>query len=156
MKNIYIESTIPGYLTARPSRDIVLAGKQETTREWWSRYAKQLNLYTSFVCLDESGMGDPEAAAKRLEVLRNVVVLEFTEAVEVVANDLLERGLVPAKCAADAMHVAFATVHEMDVLLTWNCTHLANAFIMRDLTNRLRELGYEPPVICTPEEMMGD
>jgi len=101
-------------------------------------------------------MGDPEAARKRLDILKNLTLLEYSEAIETVALDLVASGLVPEKCAADALHVAYATVHGMDILLTWNCTHLANAFVMREMAKKIRELGYEAPVICTPEEMLGD
>lgn len=156
MLRVYIETTIPSYLAAQPSRDVVLAGKQETTREWWARYGQKLDLFTSTVCLEEASQGDPEAARKRLEVLETLPLLEMTESVESVAGQLVESGLIPHKCARDAFHIAFATVHDLDVLLTWNCAHLANAFMLRDMAKKLRELGYEPPVICTPEEMMGD
>ena len=58
--------------------------------------------------------------------------------------------------ATDALHLALATIHEVDVLLTWNCRHLANATILGDIGRSVRMKGYEMPIVCTPEELMDD
>ena len=155
-KRVYIETTIANYLVARPSRDLILAAHQEVTRHWWENRREQFDLYVSQFVLDESGDGDPEAAARRLELLDGLGLLPLSDEVFDVANGLVKAGLLPAKAQADAVHIAVATVHEMDVLLTWNCRHLANAAILGGIGRRLRGLGYEAPIICTPDDLVGE
>jgi hypothetical protein len=70
------------------------------------------------------------------------------------AQALVSDGIVPQKAAADALHIAIATVQGMDDLLTWNLKHLANAVIRNAIADTCRQHGYEPPVICTPAELM--
>jgi hypothetical protein len=106
--------------------------------------------------LDEAGDGDPVAAAERLKLLNGLTLLPLTDEVRDVANELLDAGVLPRKAEADAVHIAVATVHEMDVLLTWNCRHLANAVILGSVGRHLREREYEVPIICTPDELMGE
>ena len=72
------------------------------------------------------------------------------------ARALVETGPIPEKAAVDALHIAIATVHGMDYLLTWNCKHIANAEMQKAVKRICRNAGYEPPVICTPEELSGD
>jgi hypothetical protein len=155
-QRVYVETTIVSYLTARPSRDLILAAHQEVTRQWWNEHRQQFGLYVSQFVLDEAGDGDPTAAAERLKLLNGLTVLPLTDEVRDVANGLLDAGVLPQKAEADAVHIAVATVCEMDVLLTWNCRHLANAVILGSVGRHLREREYEVPIICTPDELMGE
>jgi len=155
-QRVYIETTIVSYLTARPSRDLILAAHQEVTRQWWDDHRQQFELYASQFVLDEAGDGDPTAAAERLKLLNGLTVLPLTDEVRDVANGLLDAGVLPRKAEADAVHIAVATVYEMDMLLTWNCRHLANAVILGSVGRHLREREYEVPIICTPDELMGE
>ncbi len=75
---VYLETTIPSYLTARTSRDLVIAAHQELTAEWWSVHRNRFDLYISELVLDEAGSGDAEAAARRLAELQDIPLLEFT------------------------------------------------------------------------------
>jgi predicted nucleic acid-binding protein len=155
-QRVYLETTIVSYLTARPSRDLILAAHQEVTRQWWEGQREQFRLYVSQFVLDEAGDGDPAAAAVRLELLKGFTLLPLTDEVRDVATGLLDAGVLPRKAGADAVHIAVATVHEMDVLLTWNCRHLANAAILGNVGRHLRDREYEVPIICTPDELMGE
>lgn len=155
-QRVYLETTIVSYLTARPSRDLILAAHQEVTRQWWEGQREQFRLYVSQFVLDEAGDGDPAAAAVRLELLKGFTLLPLTDEVRDVATGLLDAGVLPRKAEADAVHIAVATVHEMDVLLTWNCRHLANAAILGNVGRHLRDREYEVPIICTPDELMGE
>ncbi len=105
--------------------------------------------------LDEAAQGDPEMALKRLEVLQNLSVLELTEAVQNLGLQFLKRGSLPSKASDDAIHIAAATIHRLDYLLTWNCKHIANAQIQRKLAEICLDFGYRLPTICTPYELMG-
>jgi len=155
VKHVYLETTIASYLASRPSRDLVIAARQELTREWWEDRRSQYALYVSQVVIDEAGDGDPEAAIKRLGYLEGIELLETTDSAVALAEALLQEGAVPEKAADDALHIAIATVHEMDILLTWNCRHIANADTLGAIGKLIRKLGYEPPVICTPDELTG-
>jgi len=152
---LYIETTVVGYLTARPSKDLIVAAHQKLTREWWRRRRGDFDLFVAQGVLHEAGAGDKREARRRLRVLSGIPMLAVTDEVESLARALVDRGALPAKAAEDALHVAVATVHEMDYLLTWNCRHIANAEMRRVMRAVCVRHGYEIPLICTPEELMG-
>jgi len=151
---VYLETTIPSYLTAWVSRDLVMAGHQQTTREWWETRRHEFDLFVSQFVIDEVSLGDPDAASRRLDVLTDAPLLEPSENVYALAEALMRRVPLPANAAADSVHIAIAAVNGMDYLLTWNCTHIANASLRGGIETVCRDLGYEPPVICTPEELL--
>lgn len=152
---VYIETTIPSYLIAWPSRDIVVAAKQQITRDWWKTRKSAFSLYISPYVLDEAARGDTEAANLRLVAIQNILVLAADEEVVRLAEAIVAAGIIPSKAQTDAFHIAVATRHGMDYLLTWNCTHIANAETMRQVSGIMEECGYEIPIICTPDELMG-
>jgi len=154
MPKVYIETTVISYLTAWPSRDLVRAAHRQLTREWWESRRAGFESYVSQIVLREVGAGDPEAAAQRLHILRDIPVLRVTDEVAGFAEELIKRVPFPPKAAADAVHVAIAVLHGMDYLLTWNCAHIANAALRSRIDAVCREGGYEPLVICTPEELL--
>jgi predicted nucleic acid-binding protein len=151
--SIYIETSIVSYLTARPNRDLVRAAHQEVTREWWAT-REGFDLYISQLVLDEAAAGDAGAAAQRLEALRDLPLLELTAEVTALSMHLLREAALPPKAAADAFHIAFTAVHGIDYLLTWNCTHIANATMRSKIEAICRINGIDPPVICTPLELV--
>ena len=151
---LYLETTIPSFLTARPSRDVVIAGQQQATRDWWSDRRQRYELYVSALVLDEASQGDAAMAAARLEALKSFQVLTYSTEAEELTRALLASRLIPAKAAADAAHIAVASAHGMDFLLTWNCRHIANAAIVEKLRAVCIREGYAAPVICTPHELM--
>ncbi len=155
-KRVYLETTIMSYLTARPGRDLIRAARQEVTRLWWDERSPDFDLYISQFVLDEAGEGDEDAARRRLLLLEELPLLETTEQVVALGQAFVQQDIMPQRAATDALHVAVATVHGMDVLLTWNCRHLANAELLGDIARLIRSKGYEPPVICTPDELMGE
>lgn len=155
-ETVYIETSILGYLTARPSRDLVVAANIEVTREWWDTRRSYFQLYASQAVVKETSQGDTEIASRRLEIIRNLALLDLNQSVLDLAEQFLERSSLPAKADVDAVHIAAATVHGMDYLLTWNCKHIANAQIQRKLAEISLDLGYELPILCTPYELLGD
>jgi hypothetical protein len=152
---VYLETTIPSYLTAWPSRDVVRAGEQQVTRDWWARRS-EFELRVSSLVLLECGAGDADAASLRLAAVEGVPVLAQTPEAETLADALLREVPLPEKASADALHIAVAAVHGVSYLLTWNCTHIANAALRPRIEASCRRMGYEPPVICTPMELLGD
>ena len=152
---VYIETSIVSYLTARPSRDLLVAAHQQLTVAWWDEQRTRYELFTSQVVLAEARAGDPEAAQRRLAVLERLPLLDVTDAAIALATMLITRQALPAQAAQDALHVAVACVHGMEYLLTWNCAHLANARLRSRIEHICRDAGYVPPIICTPEELEG-
>ena len=150
---VYIETTIPSYLTAWPSRDLIRAAHQQATREWWDRRAA-FELVVSALVVRECEAGDPDAAAARLAALADLPLIAVTDAAVGLAQDLVAGVPLPPRAGVDALHIATAAVHGIDYLLTWNCTHIANAALRIRVEEVCRERGHRPPVICTPEELM--
>jgi predicted nucleic acid-binding protein len=134
---VYIETTIPSYLAAKPSRDIIVAAQQQVTAEWWSESHRKYDLYLSEAVLDECAAGDHEAAGKRLKFIGNLPILKITTEVVRIAIIYGKLLAIPDKSKADAVHLALAVYHEMDYLLTWNCKH-----------------GLFEPMIVTPSELL--
>ncbi|EKQ71344.1 hypothetical protein OsccyDRAFT_0003 [Leptolyngbyaceae cyanobacterium JSC-12] len=155
-ETVYIETSILGYLTARSTKNLILAGNIEVTRDWWELRRSEFTLYVSQVVLSEAAQGDAETAARRLEVVRDLPLLEVTEAVEDLAAQFMARSNLPSKASDDAVHIALATVNSLNYLLTWNCKHIANAQIQRKLLEICSNFGYTLPIICTPYELMGE
>jgi hypothetical protein len=152
---VYLETTIPSYLAARPSRNIIVAAHQRVTRAWWEDRRRHFNLLVSRFVLDEAALGDSLVVARRLGLLKGIAELTIDESVQTLAVALVRSRAVPEKAFADAAHIAVATVHHMDYLLTWNCTHIANAETVPVVQRVCRSHGHTCPVICTPEELMG-
>lgn len=153
---IYIESTIPSYVVARPARDLLQAARQQLTRDWWDLKRDQHDLFASQVVLDEIAGGDPEIARQRLELVSQITLLDLTDDAHALTKDILRSGALPPEADRDAAHIALATVHEMDILLSWNCRHIANAAIQPRLRKLADAAGFILPVICTPEELLGN
>ena len=151
---LYLETTIPSYLTSRPSKDLIVSAHQQITREWWRIRRDSFEIYTSQFVTDEAGEGDKKAAQKRLELLLPFSLLNVTESVFQLASAFLDKGIIPEKAARDAAHIAIAAVHGIEYLLTGNCTHIANAMISKKVQKICELNGFLCPVICTPEELM--
>lgn len=155
-KRVYIETTIPSYLAALPSRDLLQAARQQITHDWWSNERQKYDLCISVIVLDEVAAGDADAVQRRMPFLKGLPLLDLTEAVNRVAKAIMGSGLLPRRATRDAVHIAVSSVHGVDILLTWNCRHIANAAIMKELGAVVRGCGYELPILCTPEELLGD
>jgi len=154
-KRVYLETTIVSYLTAWPSRDLIRVARHEITRERWESRRGDFELYVSELVTTEAARGDEVAAQRRLAALEGIALLEIVDEVADLAEALIADGPMPEAAADDAVHLAVATVHGVDLLLTWNCRHLANAEWTEQVADLLRSKGYRPPVVCTPEELMG-
>lgn len=152
---LYLETTVPSYLTAWPSRDLIRAGHQQITKEWWLTRRSGFDIYISQFVLDEAAAGDAEAARDRLAAVKELPLLDLTEEVVDLAEALKTSLGLPQKAVTDAAHIAIAAVHRMQFLLTWNCTHIANAEMFTGIEKACRDRGFSCPIICTPEELMG-
>jgi predicted nucleic acid-binding protein len=153
--SVYVETSVISYLAAWPSRDVIVFGHQQTTHEWWASHRARFALHVSALVLREASGGDPQAVADRLSVVQGIPSLEIKPEAVALAQLLITEGSLPQKATADALHIAIAATHNINYLVTWNCRHIANAE-MRPLIERVcRSRGYNPPALCTPEELMG-
>ena len=152
-RKVYLETSVVSYLMAWRSRDLVIAGNQETTREWWTQRDK-FDLFISQFVLDEAAAGDSNAAAQRLKALEGIPELAVVEQVVDIAEALLMQAALPTKAKLDALHIAVAALHGMDFLLTWNCKHIANPIQRPHIEAIVHAFGYQPPIICTPQELL--
>lgn len=156
MATAYIETTIPSYYTARNARSIIQASRQLATREWWDRGCSGFELVTSTETLNEVGEGEPILASERIALLRGIRVLPVTGEAADLAQLLVTSGLVPNIATPDAVHIALASVHQIDFLVTWNFKHIANPHIRERMRAKINESGFHMPVMCSPEELLND
>jgi predicted nucleic acid-binding protein len=153
---LYIETTIPSYLVSTPSRDIIIAGHQQTTRIWWKSRKEFFDIFISQLVIDEASAGNPDQAKLRLEAIQEFPQLEIIEEAVQLTAELLKAGVFPPKALTDAAHIAVAAVHGIEYLMTWNCKHIANATIFQSVREICLQQGYSFPTICTPEELLGE
>ncbi len=154
LPKLYLETTIPSYLVARPSRDALRRGLQVATQRWWDEERQNYELFVSEFVEIEAARGDAQMAAERLRAIAPLPRLAMTATIRELTAAILATGLIPAKAAVDASHIAVAAVHGMDMLLTWNCTHIHNIAISRQIERLCTRAGFQCPAICTPFDLL--
>ncbi len=154
MQSVYIETTIPSYLTSRKSKQVSLAADQEATKKWWEDQRFHFRVFTSFFTIDECSRGNPDLAAKRLSSLEGIPELDLIDALPDLEEELIRLFQLPQNAVTDASHLGLAILHRMDYLLTWNCTHLANAVLQKELLDYCSYYGFHVPIICTPRTLI--
>ena len=152
--SVYVETSVISYLASRPARDLIVAAHQELTREWWEERSGRFELVISELVEQEAGAGDPAASRSRLAALEGIAILALSDEAVSLAEHLVDEGPTPREAAADALHIAVAAVNGIDYLPTWNCKHLANAWLRVQIASLLEGAGYACPVICAPEELL--
>lgn len=153
MQTVYVETTIPSYLAARPSSQEPMASHQRLTQNWWSHDRHRFLLYSSIFVRQEASGGDTNAAQRRLQFLHGLTELEIPDALDGLESELIRLFQLPPRAATDASHLGMAILHRIDYLLTWNCTHLANATLQKDLHQYCQYHGLHYPIVCTPETL---
>ena len=154
-RSVYIESSVISYLVARPSRDLVIAGHQAVTAEWWDNHRLRYDVFVSPLVVEEISAGDASAAEERLRVIMDIPSVTIAEEAESLASALMASNAVPANSARDALHIAIAATQGMDYLVTWNFKHINNASTRTMVVNVVSRSGLVCPVLCSPEELMG-
>ena len=151
---VYVETSVISYLTARPSRDLVMAAHQEVTREWWQNQRGAFELFYSEAVRNEAAMGNDQAAALRLQALADLSLLEIPTLAFDLANALVQATALPTKAQVDALHIAIAAYESMDFVLTWNFKHIANAQSASKVRAVCESFGLRCPVLCSPLELL--
>ena len=153
MKSLYIETTIPSLATGRPSRDMIIAGRQAATILFWESERQNYNLYTSQYVVDECLQGDTEASRRRIDFLEGIMIIPKSEQISELANEYQKLLSIPDKSKIDCFHLAVCVISEMDYLLSWNCAHLGiKTFIEIQRYNETKSLFV--PVLLTPEALL--
>ena len=153
-KRIYIETTIPSsYYTLRTD-DLSLA-REKLTRQWWDAYAKLFILTSSTAVVQELRRGSDQITLNRISLLEDVELFDPTVEISQIAQIYMEKLIMPQDPQGDALHLAIASFHRVDTLLTWNCTHLANPNKFDFITRINRELGLATPELKTPHDYLG-
>ena len=154
--SVYVEISVVSYLTARPSRDVVVAAYQEITRQWWRGARSRFVLFASELVIAEASTGDPDAARARLDIIETIPRLGATAAATELARNLLDFGAVPRDAGDDAAHIAIAVTNGVDYLVTWNFRHIANATMRSRIEDVCRRSGYDPPRHLHAKRAPGD
>jgi hypothetical protein len=153
LSTVYVETTVIGHLVGRILVDPIVAGRQTATRLWWPTAQVRHRLLVSELVMDECGAGDPAAAAERLAIVKALEFLDASEDADQLAEELIARHAIPASEPRDATHISLATVNGIEYLATWNLKHIANPATRAAIECICREAGYQPPLICTPDEL---
>ncbi|MBF0502585.1 MAG: type II toxin-antitoxin system VapC family toxin [Candidatus Riflebacteria bacterium] len=153
MISVYLETSVLSYLASKPSSDLIIAAHQKVTHDWWL-HRRKYDLATSPIVEREINLGDERTAQRRIDLIKGVRLLAVTLESYKLAEVLVKKGPLPKKADVDALHISLAAIHGIEYLLSWNCKHIANVFIQKDLAKIIRAHGYECPVLCTPESML--
>ncbi|MEN8254065.1 MAG: type II toxin-antitoxin system VapC family toxin [Verrucomicrobiota bacterium] len=156
-ETVYIETSVVSYLTARPSRDLVVAAHQQITREWWENVLfERFEPCISEAVIREASRGDPAAVDSRLSALGNLKELPLSDETTRLAEVYCRVLGLPASAGTDAVHLAVSVLNNVDFLVSWNCRHIANGHIIKRIQSENLERGLATPVICTPDELVED
>ena len=154
---VYVETSVISYLTSRPALDVITAGHQATTFQWWEQRRTNYELVISQLVVDEAGAGDSVAAAMRIASIEGIPKLDLAlPEIAILARTLVTRGALPQKAHVDALHIAVSAVAGVDILLTWNFKHIANGAKMQLIERVCAEGGFECPQLLTPLQLLGD
>ena len=154
MKTVYLETTIPSYLAAKPSRDLIVSAHQQVSHQWWDHAKGRFRVVISEAVLEEIRMGDPQVSERRRSIVRGLEILALTDDVRQLVHIYQEELQLPQKAEADLLHIGFAVSYKVDYLLTWNCKHIANGEVIQRLLNTNQKLNRFTPLILTPEELL--
>lgn len=154
MDSVYVETTVVGNIAGRLHPDPETCARQNLTRRWWSKAPDRYRLFISQLTLDECGDGDPDVAAERMGIVEGIELLEPNDAAKTLAKLLIERLAVPTSQPRDALHISIAAVHGVEFITTWNFKHILNPHLQLKIADTCREGGFQPPVICTPQQLL--
>ena len=151
---VYIETSIPSfYFTLRTDTESL--ARQSWTRKWWKEYADQFTLVSSTAVIDELRRGTSEKTQARIDLIKDLEMLPAPSRINQIAQTYIDRSIMPQDLFGDAHHLALASFHNADALLTWNCKHLANLnkiYLIRQIN---QELGLPTPELATPLNYLG-
>jgi len=153
--SVYIESSVISYLSARPSRDVIVAGRQAVSHDWWDNHRHRFELYISALVVAEIERGDADAASRRRALVADIPSLGVSDVAVELGELLLSEKVVSQGSESDALHIGIAAAQGADFLLTWNFRHINNAEMKAAITAVIESREYVCPQMCSPEELGG-
>jgi predicted nucleic acid-binding protein len=154
-QKIYLETSVISYLVSRPSKNLVIAGRQAVTKDMWD-IIDNYDIFISDIVIQESSRGDLKLAKLRLDALEKFNILKIDDEAKELAKLSVQRKAIPDKCPEDALHISISAVNGIDVVVTWNFKHLNNPFTRINIRKAIELNGYTCPEICSPDEFLGD
>ena len=154
MTRVYVETTVVSYYVARPSRDLIVTARQESTRELWPQFSAECEAYVSILVREEANKGEEEQASLRSQAIATFSTLDVDESARDLASKILEGHGIPEQYPEDALHIAVAAVNGMDIVVTWNFAHLNNPITRVKVRQIVEREGYQCPEICSPDELL--
>lgn len=156
-KKVYIETSVVSYYTGKISRDIVIAGHQVSTKDFWDKLVSQdLIPVISALVIKEASQGNIEQVKKRRTAIQGFFVIDISKEAETLSDLLVKNCGIPREFPEDALHIAIATVANVDFIATWNFKHMNNPFTKNKIRKIVEKSGYICPVITSPEELLGE
>ncbi len=155
MQKLYLETSVVSYYVSERSENIRVASHQILTIDLWGILSK-FNVFISDIVVEEAQKGNRKQAELRLEAIKSFKVLKINAKGEILANLLLSKNAIPSNAPEDALHIAVATVNSINFITTWNFKHINNPFMRDKIKTIIENAGYECPVICSPEELLGE
>lgn len=152
---VYVETTIPSYLTSEPSRDLIVAANQQLTHTWWKKAEEKYVFVTSESVIDEASQGNPEMAVKRVAILESLEILPLNDDVTELIEFYHRRLGLTGAAMRDLVHIAYSVAYNVECLATWNCSHIANSQVITRLQRLNESLGRATPMIATPHVLAG-
>lgn len=151
---VYLETTIVSYFTGGPTRDLLIAARQEETRALWPRLNSDFDTYISALVIEESGLGNADFVVKRMAAIQPFPALDITDEAKALADQLQRTKAVPASYPEDALHIVIAAVNGIDIILSLNFKHINNPFQFGKIRQTVESMGYQCPEICSPEQLV--
>ncbi len=154
MKHVYIETSFISYLTSRSSSHITLLARQESAKAVWDLHGQEFTPYISKMVLDEVSKGDPTRAQQRIDICEMAVLIEHTQAAETLAQQLIDSNAIPMTEPEDALHIAIATLANVDFILSFNFSHMVGVEAKFALQTAIAKMGFRPPLLVTAEDFL--
>jgi len=156
LPSLYVETSVISYYTARVSRDLVVAGHQQITQDWWKNDLPRFDSFISGLVISEMRRGDPAAVQARIAAALGFGILDVAPDAQELAQAYFEALNLPASARPDALHLAVASLSGMEYLVSWNCRHIVSGRVRKVVQEINERRGVESPIICTPEELQND
>jgi hypothetical protein len=153
---VYIETSVVSYYTSPVSRDIVIAGHQASTKDFWEELGKSIEPVVSALVFQEASKGDDLKANERIDAIKNISVIDITEETKKLADILIAKKVIPEKSYEDALHIAVAAINKIDFIATWNFKHINNPYTRSKIKTVIEDAGFECPILASPDELLGE
>ena len=155
-QKVYFETTVVSYLVAKKSSNIIISGHQNSTKLMWKKIGKEFSVFISDLVLQESSKGDKKQARKRLKAIESFPALKVDDETKELAKKLVDGHAIPKEYPEDAIHISLAAVNGIDIIVTWNFSHINNPFTRLMVRQIVENQGYVCPEICSPDELLGE